>query len=57
MNKTAFITEFASSTGRFSPRKQHARLVRNSKTGAPVILDKRTTVRFKSGKGLFRTIN
>lgn len=57
MNKTAFITEFASSTGRFSPRKQHARLVRNSQTGAPVILDKRTTVRFKSGKGLFRTIN
>lgn len=43
--------------GRFSPRKQPARPVRNPKTGAPVMLDERTTVRFKPGKYLFETIN
>ena len=43
--------------GRFYPRKQLARPVRNPKTGAPVMLDERTTVRFKPGKYLFQTIN
>lgn len=43
--------------GRFYPRKQFARPVRNPKTGAPVMLDERTTVRFKPGKDLFATIN
>ena len=41
----------------FAPRKQLARPVRNPKTGAPVMLDERTTVRFKPGKSLFETIN
>ena len=43
--------------GRFCPRKQPARLVRNPRTGVPVMLDERTTVRFKVGKDLFETIN
>lgn len=43
--------------GCFYPRKQQARPVRNPKTGAPFILDERTTVRFKPGKYLFETIN
>ena len=43
--------------GRFYPRKQHARPVRNPKTGAPSMLDERTTVRFKPGKDLFNTVN
>ena len=43
--------------GRFYPRKQVARPVRNPKTGAPVMLDERTTVRFRPGKDLFEAIN
>lgn len=43
--------------GRFATRKQCARPVRNPKTGTPVMLDERTTVRFKPGKTLFKTIN
>lgn len=43
--------------GRFHPRKQPARLVRNPRTGTPVMLDERITVRFKLGKDLFETIN
>lgn len=43
--------------GRFFPRKQSARPVRNPKTGAPVMLEERTTVCFKPGKDLFETIN
>lgn len=43
--------------GRFYPRKQFARPVRNPKTGAPVMLDERTTVRFKPGKTLFEAVN
>lgn len=43
--------------GRFSPRKQNARLVRNPKTGAPAMFNGRTTVSFKPGKDLLETIN
>lgn len=43
--------------GRFYPRKQQARPVRNPRTGAPIMLEERTTVRFKSGKELFEAIN
>lgn len=48
MNKATFITELAVRTGR---------PVRNPKTGAPVMLNERTTVRFKPGKGLFEAVN
>ena len=43
--------------GRFSPRKQNARPVRNPKPGAPAMFYGRTTVGFKSGKDLLKTIN
>ncbi len=43
--------------GRFYPRKQLSRPVRNPKTGAPFMLDERTTVRFKPGKDLFKMVN
>lgn len=43
--------------GRFSPRKQNARPVRNPKIGAPAMFYGRTTVGFKSGKDLLKTIN
>lgn len=43
--------------GRFYPLKQFARPVRNPKTGAPVMLNERTTVRFKPGKRLFEAMN
>lgn len=43
--------------GRFYPRKQVARPVRNPKTGVPVMLSERTTVRFKPGKDLFEAVN
>ncbi|MFV0582945.1 MAG: HU family DNA-binding protein [Parabacteroides gordonii] len=43
--------------GRFSPRKQNARLVRNPKTGAPAMFHERTTVGFKPGKDLLKMIN
>lgn len=43
--------------GRFFPRKQHARPVRNPKTGDPFMLEERTTVRFKVGKDLFEAVN
>ena len=43
--------------GRFAPRKQNARPVRNPKTGAPAMFYGRTTVGFKSGKDLLKTIN
>ena len=43
--------------GRFSPRKQNARPVRNPKTGASAMFYGRTTVGFKSGKDLLKTIN
>ena len=43
--------------GRFYPHKQHARPVRNPKTGTPVMLDERIAVRFKPGKDLFEAVN
>lgn len=43
--------------GRFFSRKQSPRPVRNPKTGAPVMLTERTTVRFKVGKNLFEAVN
>ena len=43
--------------GRFYPRKQYARPVRNPQTGAPVMLNERTTVRFKPGKDLSEAVN
>ena len=43
--------------GRFYPRKQAARPVRNPKTGAPIMLDERTAIRFKAGKDLFEAVN
>ena len=43
--------------GRFSPRKQNARLARNPKTGVPAMFNGRTTVGFKPGKDLLKTIN
>ncbi|MCD8134842.1 MAG: HU family DNA-binding protein [Parabacteroides gordonii] len=43
--------------GRFYPCKQFARPVRNPKTGVPLMLDERTTVRFKPGKTLFEAVN
>ncbi|WP_289160294.1 HU family DNA-binding protein [uncultured Parabacteroides sp.] len=43
--------------GRFSPRKQNVRPVRNPKTGAPAMFYGRTTVGFKPGKDLLKTIN
>ncbi len=43
--------------GRLYPRKQVARPVRNPKTGAPVMLSERTTVRFRPGKDLFEAVN
>lgn len=43
--------------GRFAPRKQNARAVRNPKTGAPAMFNGRTTVCFKAGKDLLETIN
>lgn len=43
--------------GRFAPRKQKARAVRNPKTGAPAMFNGRTTVCFKAGKDLLETIN
>ena len=43
--------------GRFVPRKQNARLVRNPRTGEPAMFNGRTTVGFKPGKELIKTIN
>ena len=43
--------------GRFSPRKQNVRPVRNPKTGAPAMFYGRTTVGIKPGKDLLKTIN
>lgn len=43
--------------GTFSPRDQSERLVRNPKTGAPVVFKPRTIVHFKTGKCLLDSIN
>ncbi len=43
--------------GRFYPRKQASRPVRNPRTGASFMMEERTTVRFKVGKDLFEAVN
>lgn len=43
--------------GTMSPRPQTSRMGRNPKTGTPVMIKERTTVRFKPGKFLLEAIN
>lgn len=43
--------------GSLVPRAQSERLARNPKTGSPVMIKPRTTVRFKPGKFLLEAIN
>jgi len=43
--------------GTLSPRPQTSRMARNPKTGTPVMIQARTTVRFKPGKFLLLAIN
>lgn len=43
--------------GRFHPHVQASRPVRNPRTGASLMLEERTTVRFKPGKELFEVLN
>lgn len=43
--------------GTLTPRPQSSRLARNPKTGTPVMIKARTTVKFKPGKFLLEAIN
>lgn len=43
--------------GTLTPRPQSSRLARNPKTGTPVMIQARTTVKFKPGKFLLEAIN
>lgn len=43
--------------GTMTPRPQTSRLARNPKTGTPVTIPARTTVKFKPGKYLLDAIN
>lgn len=43
--------------GTLTPRPQTSRLARNPKTGTPVTIPARTTVKFKPGKYLLEAIN
>lgn len=43
--------------GTLIPRPQTSRMARNPKTGTPVMIQARTTVRFKPGKFLLLAIN
>lgn len=43
--------------GTFTPREQTTRLARNPKTGEPVQIPARTTVKFKPGKFLLEAMN
>lgn len=43
--------------GTFIPKPQTSRLARNPKTGTPVMIPARTTVKFKPGKFLLEAIN
>lgn len=43
--------------GSFQPVHQSERLARNPKTGTPVMIKKRTTVKFKAGKLLLQNVN
>ncbi len=43
--------------GTLTPRPQSSRLARNPKTGTPVMIKPRTTVKFKPGKFLLEAMN
>ncbi|RHJ90553.1 HU family DNA-binding protein [Parabacteroides bouchesdurhonensis] len=43
--------------GTLTPRAQTERLARNPKTGTPVMIPPRTTVKFKPGKYLLEAMN
>lgn len=43
--------------GTLTPRPQTQRLARNPKTGTPVMIQARTSVKFKPGKFLMEAIN
>lgn len=43
--------------GTFTPRSQDTRLARNPKTGVPVQIPSRNTVKFKPGKYLLQAMN
>lgn len=43
--------------GTMTPRPQSQRLARNPKTGTPVMIQPRTTVKFKPGKFLLEAMN
>ena len=43
--------------GTLTPRPQTARMARNPKNGDPVMIEARTTVKFKPGKYLLEDIN
>lgn len=43
--------------GTLTPRPQSSRLARNPKTGTPVMIKARTTVKFRPGKFLLEAIN
>lgn len=43
--------------GTLTPRPQTSRLARNPKTGTPVTIPARTTVKFKPGKFLLEAMN
>ncbi|SEG24490.1 MULTISPECIES: HU family DNA-binding protein [Parabacteroides] len=43
--------------GTLTPRAQTQRLARNPKTGTPVMIPARTTVKFKPGKFLLEAMN
>ena len=43
--------------GTFVPRAQNSRMARNPKTGEPVMIQPRTTVKFKPGKFLLEAMN
>lgn len=43
--------------GSLTPRPQSERLARNPKTGEPVMIKPRTTVKFKPGKFLLEAMN
>ena len=71
MNKAELIVELAEKAGlkkqneeisivgfgTLLPRPQNSRLARNPKTGTPVQIPARTTVKFKPGKFLLEAMN
>ena len=58
---TEALTENAELTligfGTLSPRPQTSRMARNPKTGEPVMIEARRTVKFKPGKFLLEAMN